>query len=1040
MKKIISWFTENHVAANLLMAFFLIAGFIYALNMKVEIFPEIALDTITISVAYPGASPEEVEEGIILPIEQAISGLSGIKNIDSSATEGHASIVIEALKSWDINKLYDDIKTEVDGLTSLPEKAEDPVIQRLTRKSQVLNIAIYGNVSPHVLKKYAQQIKDDLTALPQVSLVTLSGVKNNEIHVEVGIGTLRKYHLSFEDIAQKIALYSQDVPLGRIKAPSGELVLRMKAKRYTPQDFASIPILTSPDGQIITLGQIATIKDTFEDTDTEILFQGQPAALIHVFRIGDQNALTIAKAVRTYVAREQNNLPPDVHIQVYNDNSQLLKSRLNLLLKNMAYGLILVIIVLGVFLDINLAFWVTMGIPISFAGAIIFLPNVDVSINMISLFAFIMVLGIVVDDAIVIGENIYTKYQKGLPSFKACVEGATEISKPVIFSVLTTIAAFFPLLLGSGKMGKFMRNIPLVINLVLIVSLIEAILVLPCHINSSLKHKVQKSPKLISVWLQKFTNGIYAKLLDLCLRYRYVSLTVILSILILAFGLVKGGIIKFTFFPKVESDFLTCSVTLPPGTPVNYTKTIIKRIDRSLHEVIQQLDAKRPPNAPSLLKYTTSMVGFQMVPSEASMLTSQIGGNVGQVFAELLSNEQRQIKASYIVKLWRQKVGDIPGAEELSFSSDLFSFGAPIAIDLSHPNYKVLDLIAQKLEAKLKKIPGVFDVSDSFIPGKKEVYVTLKPKGLSLGVSPSYLANEIRAAFYGKEALSFQRNEDEVKVKVMLPEEEKNKLATLESLWIKTPSGEFIPLNKVANFKLAQGYATITRHNRQRIVTVFADVDETKANANEIRNFLKKQILPQLSKEYQGLHWSWSGEGQEKQESMRDLAQDFSLALLLIYILLAVPLKSYFQPLIIMLSIPFSILGAILGHLLLGFNLSIMSLFGIVGLAGVAVNDALVLIDAANMLRQRGQAPFEAAKLAGIKRFRAVILTSLTTFAGLTPMLMEKSLQAQFLIPMAISLGFGILLATFITLLIIPCGYVILFDLVNLKNKIFESS
>ncbi|WP_456324937.1 efflux RND transporter permease subunit [Desulfonauticus submarinus] len=1037
MKKIISWFTENHVASNLLMFFLLIGGIIYSLGMKVEIFPEVSLDKISISVEYPGASPEEVEEGIILPIEEAIAGLSGVKEIDSTASEGFASILVEVLKGWDASALYDDIKSEVDRLTTLPDKAKEPVIQRIIRKSQVLDIAVYGNVSEKILKKFAQKIKDEITSLPEVSLAMLDGVRENEIHIELNPVTLRKYHLSLTEIARKVALYSKDVPLGRIKDPAGEVILRLKAKRYTKNDFAQIPILTKTDGRIVYLKDIAKIKDTFEDIDAKVLFQGVPAALIEVFRIGDQNALKVAKAVHSYVNRIRKTLPPNIKIQIYNDSSKLLKSRLNLLLKNMAYGLILVSVVLGLFLDLKLAFWVTLGIPISFAGATMFLPAVDVSINMISLFAFIMVLGIVVDDAIVIGENIYTKYQKGKPPFLACVDGASEVGRPVIFSVLTTIAAFTPLLLGSGQMGKFMRNIPLVVNLVLTASLIEALLVLPCHLHSSLKNKKPSKPKLLPRLLEKFINGPYAKTLNLCLKYRYIAFTAVIAILILSLGIIKGGIIKFTFFPKVESDFLTCNLTLPPGTPVEYTKKIIKKIEYALNKIIEEEDAKRPKDAPSLLKYTLSLVGFQMSPHETSMITTQSGGNVGQIFAELLSNEERTIKANYLVKRWRKEVGNIPGAEELTFSSDLFSFGKPLAIDISHPNYKLINQISLQLQKELKKIPGVFDISDSFIPGKKEIYIRLKPNALSLGFTTDYIAQEVRAAFHGLEALSFQRGKDEVKVRVMLPEKERNSLDSLNLLWLKTNTGQFVPLSNVADLELTQGYSRISRQNRQRIVSVYADIDETKANANEIRNYLKTRILPHLQKLYPGLNWKWAGEGKEQKESLRDIFQGFSLALLLIYILLAVPLRSYVQPLVIMLSIPFSILGAILGHLILGFNLSILSLFGIVGLAGVAVNDALVLMDAANMLRIQGKSPFEAAFNAGKLRFRAVLLTSLTTFAGLMPMIMEKSLQAQFLIPMAISLGFGILLATFITLLIIPCGYVILFDLISLKHKRF---
>jgi multidrug efflux pump subunit AcrB len=1034
MQKVIQWFTQNHVATNLLMIFLLIGGIILGLNLKVEIFPEVTLDKVTISVVYPGASPEEVEEGIIEPIEEAISGLSGVKQIDSTASEGVATIVVEALKGFDVNTLYDDIKSEVDRLTTLPEEAEDPVVERLTRKTQVLNLALYGNVEESFLKNQAQKIKDDLVSLPHVSLVRLSGVRDNEIHIEVDKYTLRKYNLSLTELAEKISAYSKDIPLGRIKDQAGEILLRLKGKRYTRQDFEQIPIITQKDGSVIRVKDLARVKDTFEDEDLKVRFSGLPAVLINVYRIGNQNALTVAREVKDYVEKAKNRLPQNLNLAVYDDTSLLLKGRLNLLLKNMAFGLILVSITLGLFLNLRLALWVTLGIPISFAGALIFLPVSDISINMISLFAFIMVLGIVVDDAIVIGENIYTRYQKGFSPFKASVEGTYEVGRPVIFSVLTTIAAFTPLLLGSGQMGKFMRNIPAVVNTVLVISLLEALFILPCHVFSTLKKKKLSEPKLVPRLLQKFITGPYAKTLKLCLNFRYITLTAGIVILILSIGLVKGGIIKFTFFPKVESNLLTCNLTLPPGTPASYTRKMVTRLENGLLEVIKEEDQKRPQNAPSLLKYTLSLLGRQLKTHETNVLVSQTGGNVAQIFAELLENEQRDISAEYLVKRWRQKVGEIPGAENLSFSSELFSFGKPIEIDLSAPDYQQLVNISSKLQEKLKQIPGVFDVGDSFIPGKKELQLKLKPEGLSLGLTSGYIGQEVRAAFYGQEALAFQRGKDEVKVRVIYPEKQRLTFASLEDMWLKTPMGKFVPLSFVTDFKLSESYSQIRRTNGRRVVTVFADVDETKNNSNEIRKFMEKKLLPELQQKYPDLTFNWAGEGKEQKESFHDIFQGFALSLMAIYILLAIPLRSYAQPLVIMAAIPFSILGAILGHLLLGFNLSILSMFGIVGLAGVAVNDSLVLVDAANGLKTKGLSYFEAAYLAGQNRFRAVILTSLTTFAGLMPMITEKSLQAQFLIPMAISLGFGILIATFITLLLIPCLYVIFYDIKNIST------
>lgn len=1035
MKSIIAWFTKNHVAANLLMAFLLIGGIIIGIGFKVEIFPEVTLDKVTISVVYSGATPEEIEESIIKPIEEAVSGLSGVKEIDSTAQEGLATIVVEALKDYDLSTLYDDIKSEVDRLTTLPEAAEDPIVEKLTRKNQVINLALYGQAEETFLKKQAQKIKDDLTSLPNVSLVSLSGVRDNEIHIQIAEKNLRKYNLSLTEVANIIKEYSQDLPLGKVKDPAGEFLLRFKGKRYTKQDFEQIPLITTPEGTVIRVKDLGKVSDTFEDEDLKVRFQNLPAVLIQVYRIGEQNALTVAREVKEYVAKVQSHLPANLHLSIYDDTSKILKDRIQLLLKNMTFGLILVLITLTLFLNIRLALWVALGIPLSFAGAFLLLPFADISINMISLFAFIMVLGIVVDDAIVIGENIYTKYQQGLSPFRASVEGAYEVGKPVIFSVLTTIAAFSPLLLGSGQMGKFMRNIPIVVNTVLLISLLEALFILPCHLRHSLKKQKLSEPKLIPSLLTKFIQGPYAKGLRFCLKFRYIFLSFCIFLLLIAIGLVKGGIIKFTFFPKVESDFLTCNLTLPPGTPLNYTEKIIKKIEKDLLSVIKEAEKKQNIKSPSLLKYSLTLLGTQLEVHGPNVLAGQSGGHVAQIFVELLGNEYRQVSAAYLVNRWREKVGEIPGVENLTFSSDLFSFGYPLSVDLSHPDYNILIKISEELQTRLKKLPGVFDIGDSFIPGKKELQLKLKPTGLDLGLSSNYIAQEVRAAFYGAEALNFQRDKDEVKVRVIYPEKDRHSPHTLKDMWIKTPQGKFIPLKSIVSFKLAESYSQIKRTNNRRVVTVFADVDETKNNANDLRNLLAKQVLPQLQKKYPDLSWSWAGEGKEQKESLQDIFRSFLLALMLIYVLLAIPLRSYAQPLLIMAAIPFSILGAILGHLLLGFNLSILSMFGIVGLIGVAVNDSLVLVDAANSLKKQGLSYFEAALQAGQKRFRAVILTSLTTFVGIMPMILEKSLQAQFLIPMAISLGFGILIATFITLLLIPCLFVITSDLKNLFTR-----
>ena len=665
-------------------------------------------------------------------------------------------------------------------------------------------------------------------------------------------------------------------------------------------------------------------------------------------------------------------------------------------------------------------------------GAIMLLPQFNVSINMVSLFGFIMVLGIVVDDAIIIGENIYTKRQQGLSPLDSAINGAHEVGVAVIFSVLTTVAAFWPLLLGTGHMGKFMRNSPIVVNLVLMASLCEAIFVLPCHLYGSTKHHLIPKQKKADRLLHRFVNGPYKKSVSLCVRYRYITFFVGIMILFLTYGLWAGHWIKFTFFPKVEGETMICSITLPPGTPESYTEKLLKQIKEKGLKVINKVEQTRPKNAPPLLKYELTIIGLQLNMNGHSESVSSVGGNQGQVFFQLLEAEKRKVSTNYLVNLWRKEVGSLPGVESISFTGDLFNFGSPIAVNLSSSDYSQLKKAVDDLKNKLSHIRGVFDIGDSFLPGKREIKLYLKPSGESLGITMADLASQIRGAFFGAEAVRFVRGKNEVKVKVMYPEDERDTIYSLKHMWIESPSGAKVPFEEVAKIKISRGYSSIQRQDRKRIITVFADVNEKIANANQIRNYLKNHILPQLCKKYGDLYFTMEGEGKEQQESFHDILKGVIIALFAIYTLLAIPLKSFTQPIVIMLAIPFSFVGAIIGHMLLGMNITILSMFGMVGLAGVAVNDSLVLTDAANNL---SGSPAEKAINAGIMRFRAVLLTSLTTFFGLTPMMLEKSIQAKFLIPMAVSLGFGILFATFITLLLTPASYVILHDILKLFHK-----
>jgi multidrug efflux pump subunit AcrB len=962
-----------------------------------------------------------------------VAGLAGIERIDSNASEGSGTVAIEVMKDWDVKKLLDEVKSEVDRITTLPDEAEKPEVRSLTRRSMVINVAVFGDAQESTIKHLAERIKDDITNLPGITLAEVYGVRKDEVSIEISEETLRRYGLTLGQVAEAVRKGSLDLPAGRLKTSGGEILIRTKGRRYHADDYRDVAVITYADGRKVTLGQIAGLKDSYEDVDMSARFQGKPAAMIQVYRVADQNALTVSKTVKEYLDKIRPGLPAGIDVAYYSDRSEVLKSRLNLLLRNLAIGLVLVSILLGLFMNLRLAFWVTLGIPVSFMAALWVLPQADVSINMISLFAFIMVLGIVVDDAIIIGENIYRKQEEGYGSFKAAVEGTLEVGRPVIFSVLTTMVAFWPLMMATGTMGKIMRNIPIVVILVLAASLVESLFILPAHLERSAKKAAQRTSGPLTDnpfarSLKWFISGPYARLVDFCVHWRYATATAALVLLLLSFGVWKAGWIKFVFFPRVEGDTMRCYVTMPVGTPVERTEEVIGRIEQAALKVTQEADRRRPKDAPSLMEYNLLLVGAH----SGRGATRGSGGHLAQIWINLINSEDREISTAALTQQWRKEVGDIADVESVTFRSEIHGAGNPVEIHLSMDDHNRLVEAADDLKMELKSYPGVFDVSDSFLPGKKEMQLKLKPVARSLGLTLDDLARQVRHAFYGAEALRMQRGKDELKVMVRYPESERKSLGFVEDMRIRTPAGAEVPFSQVAQVKIEQGYATIERAQRLRVIKVTADVEAAVTNANEVRTALVNNFLPRLQNLYPGLRYTIEGEGKEQKESLGDVLKGFAIALFGIYALLAIPFRSFSQPIIVMFAIPFGFVGALIGHLIMGFDISLLSLNGMVGLAGVVVNDSLVLVYAANRMRRQGNSAHDAVTKAGGLRFRAILLTSLTTFVGLTPMLLERSVQAQFLIPMAISLGFGVLFSTFVTLLLIPCGFMILDDIQNL--------
>ena len=1047
MKNAIEWFARNSVAANLLMVLILGGGILLVSRIRMEVFPEFSSDIINISMIYLGAAPEEVEEAICIRIEEAVLGLDGIERITSTASENSGSVNIEVEAGADIRKLLDDVKARVDAITTFPVETEKPIIREITNRRQVINVAVSGPADEKTLKTIGEQVRDDIATIPGITQVDLTCTRPYEITIEVSENDLRRYDLTFNEIATAVRRFSLDLPGGAIRTQGGEILLRTKGQAYRGKEFESLVLRSRPDGTHLRLGDVATVIDGFAETDQSAQFDAEPTVIVEAYRVGDQNALEITEKVKAYITEAQQRMPDGIKLTAWADYSRILNDRLDLMLRNGRLGFILVFIALTMFMRLRLAFWVALGIPISFLGAIGLMPFFDVSINMISLFAFIVVLGIVVDDAVIVGENIYRHYQMGKSGLRAAIDGAQEVYVPVIFAILTSIAAFSPLLTVEGSMGKLMKIMPQIVILTLIFSLIESLFILPAHLaHAKIDRKKDGDPPrrhtIVTLW-QRARNGVadglltavdryYRPFLEWALQWRYLTIATSVATLFLTIGLVAGGWIKFVFFPPVEGDRVVALLTMPQGTPAEVTETAVRRLEASARQLQREIDGDETGAAFRHIFATVGEQRFRAGQNQVAGTSATFSSaHLGEVNIELVPSEDRNIGSEEIAKRWRELTGAIPDAVELTYVSSLILTGEAINIQFSGPDYGELREVAEKFKRALNDYSGVFDIADSFRPGKEEVKLSLTRQAETLGITLADLARQVRQAFYGEEAQRIQRGRDDIRVMVRYPESERRSLGNLEDMHIRTPSGGEVPFSIAARAEPGRGYASIRRADRQRVINVTADVDISIANANDIIAELTRTALPQILSDHPRVRYDFEGQQREQTEMIQGLTKSFVIALLVIYILLAIPFKSYIQPLIVMGAIPFGIVGAVWGHVALGFDLSLLSAFGIVALTGVVVNDSLVMVDFINKQREKGHALSDALREAGAVRFRPILLTSVTTFLGLTPLLLEKSLQAQFLVPMAISLGFGIIFATVITLLLVPITYNILEDLIN---------
>lgn len=1033
-KGLIAWFARNSVAANLLMAIIFIAGAFAAFTIKKQMFPDLTINTISIQVPYLGAAPQEVEEGIIDKIEESLENIEGLKKVTARAMEGMASISIDVEDNYDVQEVMDEVKVQVDSISSFPAQIERPVIYRNKITNDVMWLSVHGDVSDRTLKEFAKDVRDEIKSKKLASNIQIFGGLDYEVSIEVSEYKLQKYGLSFDQVTNAIRASSLDLPGGSIKADRGDILLRTKSQAYRGDEFRSIPIITRDDGSRLTLEQVATVKDGFVEEEYLSDFDGSNSINIRVNAVGEESVLEIAAAVKAYVAEKKKQLPESIDIDWWGDSSYYLQGRLDLMSDNLLMGALLVLVALTLFLELKVAFWVMVGIPVCFLGAIALMPldPFNVSINMLSLFAFILVLGIVVDDAIIIGESAYTEIEHRGLSMDSVVTGAKRVAMPATFGVLTTIAAFSPMLMVSGLMGAFWGSIAWVVILTLAFSLIESKLILPAHLaKMRVKTKSEKPSTLVKLRqkvnkvLQQFVQNRYKPLLELSVKHRYTTLAAFFGMFLIIIGFIGGGFVRWIFFPQIPADFLQARVVMEDGTSSAATKAAITSVQKAIEEVGLQYEQEIGENT---IKHTLAFTE---------------GPTSGTVFVELKKPEELEMDSDEVIERWREQIPQIAGLKYTDVGGAMGFSGPDIAFQLKSNSLEDLKKATEELKQKIVTFDGIEDIQDSLSGGNQEIVLQTKNAAEAYGLNKLAIASQVRQGFYGEEAQRIQRDGEEIKVMVRYPKEERSSIGNLENMRIRTNDGGEVPFALVADYTLQPSYSTITRIDGVRSVSVTAKVDKRVAEPGQILQTIQEEFIPELLAKYPNVESALDGASKDEAESMQDLAKAALFALFCIYALMAIPLKSYSQPLIIMSVIPFGLIGAIVGHMVLGMDLSILSMFGIIALAGVVVNDSLIMVDFVNRARAQGHAIKHAAIEAGTQRFRAIILTSLTTFLGLAPIIfLEKSLQAKVVIPMATSLAFGIVFATIITLILIPALYVILDDvkkLVGRKGEVDEA-
>lgn len=1050
MHKIIPWFIHNAVAANLLMVILVVAGLLALPQIHQEEFPTIDVDAVQIHTPYLGAAPEEVESAVCVRIEEAIKGSVGIDKITSQASEGLCSVTVELVAGVDKTKIANDIKSKVDAIDAFPAETEQPITSEVSIIATVFEIVISGPADERTLKFIGQRMRDDIAALPGVSQVALKFSRPYEISVEVSEQTLQRHGLTLAMIGAAIKSASLDIPGGSIKTDGGEILLRTQGQVYQGKEFEDIVVLSRADGTIITLGDIATVVDGFAENDLQARFDGSPAVSLKVSRVGEEDIIQIADRVKAYLEQARSEVPEGIDITIWQDESQDLVDRLDAMSRNARSGLLLVLLVLTLFLRFRLALWVAAGVPVALLGTIAIFPVVGLSISTVSVMGFILVLGILVDDAIVVGERVYALEQGGSPRLEAAKNGALDVSLPVIFGVLSTMATFIPILNIPGPMGGFYKPLAYTVIIALAFSVIESQLILPSHLAHRTEEMERGTNRIMNRWLtfqeriagslQTVATRYYQPAANRALQWRYLTIASSVVILALTLSLFTSGRMQFQFFPSVEGTHLYATLIMPEGTPVESTALAASRIEAAGEQLRIELDQDAKDGEASKVAHVITSVG-SLISKGSIGGAGLTASNLAEIGIELnLPRNYSGVSTSTYANRWRELTGSIPDAVELGFTSESFGFGKAISIELYGKDFDQLRDAAAELRLALQTYDGVMDVSDSFRGGKQEIQLTLLPEARHLGLTLSDLGQQVRQAFYGYEAQRIQRGKDDIRVMVRYPATERRSLGNLEAMRIRTADGVEVPFSSVAKATVGRGYTTIHRVDGQRVVTVSADVNRTITSPEAIISAVQASLLPDILSRFTGVTYGLAGEAEERSESMEALLSSAALALLVIYALLAIPLQSYLQPLVIMSVIPFGAVGAIMGHYLLGMDLVFFSLLGIVALSGVVVNSSLILVDHINKKRHSGSEFAKVVSLAGSVRFRPIVLTSITTFVGLVPMMADTTISTSLFKPMAVSLGFGILFCTAITLFLIPCLLLVLEDFLGFLKRIRKTT